>query len=283
MLSKLTPAVNLIFIQTIFIVFYLFLAENSSFAETGFYPDLKLNLNGRTYPIGPQFVGALGLGYPLWGDTQTWKYGYVRGGLSLATSAVVNRVGVEFQVFPISIAGVTFGYDSGIRNFVPKWLDCNIFECTGRVDRKYVRFSLVGAYSGFSMLLTGRYEEIRGFNSAKPLFDEVTLLFGRQSGEHIFTFNPVVLYKVADHTSVGFASLYNHALDSGTHSHLYGPEPQWNYLLGLGLNSSSLVHSAICGFFLLQYNIKPSLGVVDLALRNSMRSSTQDASGSLNQ
>lgn len=231
-------------------------------------------------------VGALGVAYPLWGDAETWKYGYVRAGLNLMTSAVVNRAGIEFQVFPVSIAGITVGYDTGVRNFVPKWLDCNLYECTGRVDRKHIRLNLVAAYAGFSMMVITRYEELRGFGSSKPVFDETTLLLGRRSGENVFTLNPAILYKVGEHTSVGFASLYSRAIDTGGYSHLYGPvvnlnpQPKFNALIGAGLNSSPVAHSAMCGFFLLQYNVKPSLSVVDLALRNAEKNAIPDASES---
>src|SRR5690606_39253684 len=109
------------------------------FGESQLSHDIRLGLNARTYPIGAQITGALGVAYPLWGATSTWKYGYVRAGLNIGTSVVVNRIGGEIQFFPVSIAGITAGYDTGVRNFIPRWLDCNTFECTGRVDRKYLR------------------------------------------------------------------------------------------------------------------------------------------------
>jgi len=252
-----------------------------SFADSSIYPDLKLSFNGRSYPAGMQVVGALGVAYPIWGDHQTWKYGYVRGGLNLMTSAVVNHAGIELQVYPISIAGITFGYDTGIRNYVPSWLDCNFIECTGRLDRKYVRFNLFAAHSHFYFMLMSRYDELHGYGSSKPMFDEVTILVGNRNGEKVFTLNPVVLYKLTDLTSIGVVSLYSHALDTGGYSHLFGPlvnltpQPKFNALLGVGLNSSPVAHSAITAFFLLQYNIAPSLAITDLAIRDASESPSQ--------
>ncbi len=284
--SIITRNVNLIFTQLLITLFCLFLAQNMALAQSDFQSDLKLSLNGRTYPIGTQIVGALGVSYPVWGNTQSWKYGYLRGGLNLMTSGVVNRAGLEFQFFPISIFGVTLGYDTGVRNYVPKWVDCNLYECTGRSDRKQIRLNFVAAHSGVSFLMVARYEELRGYsNSSKPVFDETTILFGKKSGENILTWSPALLYDVSEHTKVGLISLYSRALDTGGYSHLYGPivnlnpEPKFNALFGVGLNSSPIAHSAICGFFTLQYNIKPSMSVMDLGLRNS----TQDVSESLKQ
>lgn len=272
---SLTRNVNAIFKQILFVVFFFILAQKQAFSDSSLHTDARASFNGRTYPVGAQIVGNLGVSYPLWGDTTNWKYGYVRLGANIMTSAIVNRAGLEFQFFPISIFGITLSYDTGVRNFVPRWLDCNVYECTGRVDRKHVRGTFVAAHSGFAMMLMARFEELRGFGSGKPVFDETSLVIGQRSGERIFTFNPVVLYKVSEKTQVGFASLFSHALDTGGSTHLYGPvvnlnpKPKFNALLGAGMVSSTLVHSAICGFFLLQYNIKPSLAVVDLALRNS--------------
>lgn len=281
-LATLTRKVNLIFKQLIVAVLMLLSGQNLVSAQIQMSPDLKVSLNGRTYPIGAQIVGSLGASHLIWGDGKTWKYGYLRGGLNLMTSAIVNRAGVEFQFFPISIAGVTFGYDTGVRNFLPKWLDCNVYECTGRVDRKHVRLNLVAAHAGVSFMMITKYEELRGFGSSKPIFDEITLLSGHRTDEHILTLNPALLYKLDEHTHVGVASLYSRSMDTGGYSHLYGPvvnlnpQPKMNALIGMGLNSSPLAHSAICGFFVLQYNLNPSMSVVDLALRNAI----QDASES---
>jgi len=274
--SGLTHHVNQFFTLMLFGIFIV----NSYGYCSDFQPDLKVGINGRTYPIGAQIVGNLGVSYPLWGDTGAWKYGYVRGGINLMTSGVVNRAGLELQVFPISILGISAGYDTGVRNFIPKWLDCDRYECVGRVDRKNVRVNLVAAYSGFSFGFLARYEEFKSFaSSSKLVYDETTLLVGQHSGENVFTMNPVVLYQVADRMSVGFMSLYSHAIDTGGSSNLYGPvmtyapEPKLNILAGVGLDASPIVNSAISGFFVLQYNIKPSMSVMDLALRKTENSS----------
>lgn len=284
---RLTRNVNAILKQQLIIISSLILLGNPAFAREDLHTDFRVGLNGRTYPIGAQIFGSGGVAYSLWGDASTWKYGYVRAGLNLMTSAVVNRAGIELQLFPVSIVGFTAGYDTGTRNFIPRWLDCNVYECTGRVDRKHVRASLVAAYSGFSFLFLARYEELRGFNSSNKLvFDETTLVVGRREGENVFTINPVLLYQVGERTHLGLMSLYSHALDTGGYSHLYGPlvshstSPKFNILAGLGLNTSPIVQSGFCGFFQLQYNIKPSLSVMDLTLRNSQKNSAPDASES---
>lgn len=242
-------------------------------------PDLKLGFNARTYPIGAQIVANTGAGIPLWGDTSTWKYGYARLGVNLATSLVVNRAGLEFQLNPVSILGLSLGYDTGVRNITPKYLNCSQYECNHRIDRKYAKLLFLAASHGVILSVMGRYEELRAYGSQKPFFDEMTLLVGRSSGENIMTWNPALLYVLNEDWKAGVTSLYSHAIDTGKDSHLYGPvasysaSPVFNVLGGIGLNRSPVVPSGWAAFFVLQYTLAPSLSVVDLPLRKKAYSS----------
>jgi len=242
-------------------------------------PDLKWGLLGRSYPVGAQFVGSAGAGIPLWGDTQSWKYGFTRLALNGATSAVVNRVGLEFQVFPISILGVSAGFDSGLRNFRPRFVDCVLLECEGRVDRAYLRGQLFLGVKNLFFNLNVRYEGVHSYKSGKPFFDEMMLVQGRNFGEALLQYNPVLLYRLSEVWMVGGVSLYTRALDSGGASHLYGPTVVWteseNWTIagGIGLNQSPLVHSGISLFFSAQMTLEPSLQVGDLSRRKKRYSS----------
>jgi hypothetical protein len=242
-------------------------------------PDLKWGLNGRTYPIGLQAFGAAGIGLPLWGSTDQWKYGYLRLGANLASSAVVNRAGYELQLFPISILGLSYGWDTGTRNYTPKFINCSIYECNGRVDRSFWKGHFIAAYQGVIFSVTGRYEKLESFRSSKPFFDELTLLSGQSAGEHLLTLNPLLLYKWDETWKFGWLSIYAHALNSGGHSHLYGPMVAWsnpdrvNVAGGIGINESSLIHSAISAFFTIQFTLEPSLAVADMIQREKIYSS----------
>ena len=244
--------------------------------------DLKLGLSARSYPVGAQAAGFFGTSVKLWGDSDNWKYGYLRGAVNLATSAVVNRAGVELQFYPISILGFSAGYDWGVRAFTPKFLNCSIFECDGRVDRRYLKVNAVAAYRRFIFAGWMRYEELKAFHTPKPFFDEVTLLVGKNSGERVVTYNPALLYSIDPTWKVGAMSLYSHALDSGGYSHLYGPvvnwtstsfvgEPQISVIGGVGLNRSPVVQSALTAFAVLQYTIEPSLSINDLGMRSKRK------------
>jgi len=238
--------------------------------------DAKVGLNARTYPIGAQIVGTGGWNARLWGDDHTWKYGYVRAALNLATSAVVNRVGGELQFFPISIFGISAGYDWGTRNYTAKYLDCNVVECNGRLDRKFLKVNAVMAYSGVVFSFLGRYENLRAPVAHKPFFDEVTLLTGNSSGENTLTLNPALLYTLSNTSEetwrVGATSLYSRAIDTGGYTHLYGPVVSYNHdvwavIAGAGLNRSPVVHSGYAAFMVLSYTFEPSLAVSEMALR----------------
>ncbi|MBS1958322.1 MAG: hypothetical protein JST80_02515 [Bdellovibrionales bacterium] len=251
-------------------------ASNPAQASFDPVPDLKLGLNGRTYPIGAQITVSAGLGQELWKSDEKpapgkvdWKYGYARLALNGATSAVVNRIGGEFQLYPISILGFGAGYDVGSRNFTPKSVDCSNVECNGLMTRKFLRMQALMAYQGFVMQILGRYEELRAPDAQKPFFDEMTLITGNSAGEKVLTWTPVLLYALNPDWQVGSALLYSHALDTGGDSALYGPVvghragKDWTFLVGAGLNRSSVVHSGFAGFFMIQYMVRGGVGLTD--------------------
>jgi hypothetical protein len=261
-------------IFAVLITFYAMAATSHAKAFDETLWDLKVGLNARTYPIGAQAIGTGGWNGKLWGDSNTWKYGYVRAALNLATSAVVNRVGGEVQFFPISILGVSAGYDWGTRNITMKFLDCNQFECNGRMDRKFLKINAVGAYQGVIFSFMARYENLRAPVAHKPFFDEVTLLTGRSDGENTITLNPALLYTLNETWKVGFTSLYSRAIDTGGdgYTHLYGPianwtEREWSIIGGVGLNRSPVVQSGYAAFFVLSYAFQPSLAISEMSMR----------------
>ena len=273
-----TKNVKLSFCRCLLSFFAITLYANSSLAsEWDPRTDLKLGLNGRTYPAGAQIAASLGIGQALWGDPdgktekgkQNWKYGYTRLAINGATSVVVNRIGMELQFYPISILGFGVGYDRGVRNFTPKAIDCSNFECNGTITRKFLRMQLLAASHGLVLSLTGRYEELRAPDANLPFFDEMTLLVGQSAGEQVLSWTPVLLYGISDQWQAGAAILYNHALDTGGDSLLYGPVvgykpcPDWTILSGIGLNRSPVVHSALAGFFVIQWMFKDGLALTD--------------------
>jgi hypothetical protein len=235
--------------------------------------DAKLGFYSRTYPVGAQIGGTGGLDVLLWGDPSSWKYGFARLGLNLNTSAVINRGGFEIQLNPISIVSLSAGYDWGVRNFTPKFVDCSVYECRGRLDRKFVKTTVVGAYQKFVFSFLARYEELRDPDTTKPFFDEVTLLSGDSSGQAVVTLNPALLYTVNEQLKVGGTSLLSKTVGTDRFTHLWGPvasyqsRPDLSFLGGIGLNRSPLVHSGWAAFLVLQYTLKPSLNIVDLPLR----------------
>jgi hypothetical protein len=241
--------------------------------------DAKVGFSARTYPIGAQLGGTAGLDLLLWGDSSSWKYGYARLGLNVATSTVINRGGFELQVNPISILSLSGGYDWGYRAYTPHYVDCVLYECRGRMDRRFVKAVLVGAYDRVVFSFLARYEELRDPDTTKPFFDEVTLLSGRSSGEPVLTFNPALLYTVNEKWKVGATSLLSRVVGTDQFAHLFGPvasyqaEQTLNFLGGMGLNRSPLVQSGWAAFLVVQYTLKPSMGIVDLPLRSETYSS----------
>ena len=246
--------------------------QDSSF-EAPWWIDQRLSLVGRSHPVGVQALYTLGADYLAWGDSNSWKYGYFRAALNGGTSAVVNRVGVEFQFFPISILGFSAGYDWGERWFKPHFVDCNTYDCTGRVDRAYLKVQLMAAYRKFIFVGHLRYEELKHLGGGPVFFDELTLLPCQSAQERVVIYNPALLYTLNDKYKVGITSILAQGITSNTLSNLWGPivqyafNPRTQMVLGLGQNHSTLVESGFSAFFMATYTIEPSLGIADLLLR----------------
>lgn len=252
--------------------------------------DARAGFNGRTYPIGAQVVGTLGVAYPIWGKWReplpngkvNWQHGYVRLVANGATSVVVNRMGFEFQFFPVSILGFSVGQDWGVRNFVPKVVNCEGITCDGFVTRRYLRWISVGAVGKFVWNIAGRYEELRAPEASQPRFwDEMTLVTGASSGERVLTWLPVVLYQLNDRWQAGGAALYSHAIDTGGDSLMYGPVvgyrtgPDFTAIVGLGPIHSPQAKAGFTGFFTLQWMLKGGISIMDQAASGSPNSASK--------
>jgi hypothetical protein len=197
--------------------------------------------------------------------------------MNAATSVVINRIGLEAQIFPISIFGIGVGHDWGFRSFRMPFADCGTYQCFGRVDRSYLRGQMIVGHAGVLLMMQARFDQLRHVGFGAPnFFDEVTLLSTRSPRERVMTLNPILLYAVTEDLRVGAISLYSRGIDSGDHSHLFGPvtqlqhTPKFSTIIGAGLNQASTVHSAFTLFFMLNYVISPSLSIADQGLRNTI-------------
>ena len=244
--------------------------------------DQKLAAMGRSYPIGAQAAYTLGYSTRIWGvgeseiersGKDSWKYGYVRAAFNGTSSVVINRAGLEFQFFPISIFGISAGYDVGLRWFSPPWADCVAFDCRGRVDRPYVRAQFVAAVSKVAFSMQARLDRLRSFGGNPFFFDEMTLITGNRRGETILTLNPTLLFQLDDRWRVGGISLYTKSDQTQEYSHLYGPiahvtfTPRQQLVAGFGSIGSSRVQPALGVFGFWSWTIEPSQAITDLKLR----------------
>ncbi len=241
--------------------------------------DQKVSLVGRSYPIGIQAWYTGGLDFLSWGDPHTWKYGYFRAALNAASSGVVDRIGFEFQYFPLSIIGLSAGYDWGGRWYQPHFIDCSVYDCQGRLDSAYLKLQFAAA--AHSLIVSGfiKYEELKHIGGLPQFYDESTLLPGQSRGEDVLTTNPTLLYSLSDRLNLGMTLLYSHGITSQSFSSLWGPVAQYHFgkdapgvansqvVFGLGEDQSTLVSPGFTLFAVWTMVIDPSLSIVDLKMR----------------
>lgn len=246
---------------------------------TGMLTDIKLSVVGRSYPIGAMALGQFGVAKRIWEVSSSlqgptaWQYGYVRAALNVGTSGVVNRIGPEFQFFPISVFGISVGYDVGTRWFKPKWVDCNTYTCWGRIDRPYLRAQAFAAVQNIVFSMNARLDRTKTFSNQSQFFDEMAVLTGKASGEKVLTLNPALLYRIHQEWGLGYTSILTQALESHHLAHMYGLitqvqlKPETSLVVGLGQNRSPLVPTAWNIFMMYQYTLKAGEPITDLALR----------------
>lgn len=127
----------------------------SAFAAT----DLGLEAGGRTYPLSGTVDVTLGSSLGLWGQrgqgNQPW-YGYTRASVRVSTAGAYNAAHGEFEIFPVSIFGISAGGEAANNTSAYRAYDCEVFNCLGPVWRTFIKGSL--ALGAGPVFLVGRYQ-----------------------------------------------------------------------------------------------------------------------------
>lgn len=164
------------------------LAALAAMASTPSKFDLNYGMQGRTLPaLGAEIYGNAGYNQKLWGKKETPKdvlYGLVRPSLSAATSAVMNSVKGEIEIFPISFLGFAAGREFQYSNFEFNFFDCQEVTCRGEYTRNYVESKMVLGYKGVVVMGNYKVDTLRGPNRDRPMADWRNVLIG-EPGEEV--------------------------------------------------------------------------------------------------
>jgi hypothetical protein len=180
----------------------IFVFSLASFAAL----DLQYGLQGRTLPgIGAELYAESGYNQLLWGKKEGPKdvmYGLVRPNVGVSSSAVINSLKTELELFPISPIGIAVGRQYIHSNFNFPFLDCDNLNCTGRFQRDYVEGKMVLGYKGWVVLMNYRTDLLQAPNDNYPTADWRHVIVGNP-GQDVEIERKLLLGKIFDNKLAG--------------------------------------------------------------------------------
>jgi hypothetical protein len=161
--------------------------EESVFSAEDF--DYSAGFGLRTLPFGSSLYGRGGYNILLWGGPKSegFLYGYARPALQLQSSAVVNRVDLTLDLYPISFFGFRLGKAVSLRWTDTSTLDCNVLECRGDLSRAYIQMEVLGAYQKYFGGLWARLDTLEPSRKGRNFADETSALAGRNPSDGLWT------------------------------------------------------------------------------------------------
>ena len=166
----------------------------------------------RSLPQGAAVQADPGFEYRLWGAKNSaadFEYGYIRLAAPASTSLVVNRIGAQIEIFPISIMGLVVGQSYSSRSVDLDTLPCDQVDCHGRLAKTYFRFHLVGAYGDLFFRPEWSIEN-QNFSRETVYGDEGSNLVGTTGGDVLVKSEVLVGYALAPDWKVAFLAARAH-------------------------------------------------------------------------
>lgn len=212
---------------------------------SGFAQGLDYSASGNVgLPLTLNAQAWLGYGLAWWGQKENgnWRYGYLRPHTRVVLAPGVARGDLRLDVFPISIAGLTFGqaFTSRDKNYKDEF-NCHYVACSGTLSRTYVEAKLKGAYENFFAVLTGRLDALTAGVKNRGFVDEATKLDGAQGYDLLRTGNLQAGYRLSPRWPVGVYGYLGGmertqawAYEVGTFARFEENE-SWNYRLQVGM------------------------------------------------
>lgn len=229
--------------------------------------DLSLGLQGRTLPaMGAEIYADSGYGFLLWGKKKEPKdvlYGLIRPSLGVSTSAVINSVKGEIEIFPISFLGIAAGRQIIHSNYDFPFFDCSQVTCQGEFVRNYVEGKMVMGHQGWIAMGSYRVDTLRGANQNLEIADWRNVIIG-EAGEDVQLDKKLVLGKMFSNKMVGILAENVRFVGSGERKESYAAVYQFrkndvSYMFGPGIFRTSQQPMGLIFYFRIHYQPLSSL------------------------
>ena len=229
--------------------------------------DLALGMQGRTLPsLGAELYAEGGYNQKIWGKKEAPKdvlYGLIRPNLAGSTSAVINSIKGEIEVFPISILGFAVGRQYQNSNYDFPFMDCGVQVCDGEFTRNYAETKMVLGHAGWVAVGFFKYETLRGPDSSRPIADWRNVIVG-EPGEDVQIEKKLIFGKQFSNKLVGVLLENVRFEGSGERKESYAAIYQQrngdtNYMVGAGVLHTDQQPMGFVMYFRIHHIALPSL------------------------
>ena len=203
----------------------------------------------RSFPTGFFLAPQLGIGQKIWHSNSLphqainpW-YGFLRLSGAAQTSAKVNGLRAEFDIFPISFFGFYAGYDFTVRDLKMQTFDCSRERCSGKITRRYIGSKLALAWKDLLMFGDVRIQNDEFNYKDRPFADERATILCAPGDDDLTIIQSALLWKTTDQMFIGPLYLHNQSEKSRNFSRmkllaLRYQDPPWGLTFGAGTFNS---------------------------------------------
>lgn len=230
--------------------------------------DLNAGLQGRTLPaLGAEVYADAGYSQLLWGKREAGDknvlFGLIRPAIGASSSAVINSVKAEVEIFPVSFIGVVIGRQYIHSNYDFPFFNCDQVICQGDFTRNYVETKMALGAAGWVTLLSYRYDTLRAPNNNRPLADWRHVIVGNP-GEEVQVERKALVAKIIGHHMYGVLAENVRFEGSGESKESYAAVYQYKpedvaYMIGAGTFRTSRQPMGLIFYFRINATLIPSL------------------------
>jgi hypothetical protein len=247
-----------------FLSFGILLFSLNTFAQF----DLSAGMQGRTLPaLGAEVYADAGYSQLLWGERKAGDknilFGLIRPSIAGSSSAVINSIKAEIEVFPISFLGFAFGRQYIHSNYDFPFFNCDEVICQGNYTRNYVETKMALGAAGWVTLLSYRYDTLRAPNNSRPIADWRHVIVG-EPGEEVQIERKALIAKMHGHHMFGVLAENVRFEGSGEFKESYAAVYQYKpeavaYMIGAGPFRTSREPLGLIFYFRVNANLIPSI------------------------
>lgn len=226
------------------------------FAKTDYFLQGSL----RTYPIGTALNAEIGEGYKFY-DRNKILYGYVRAAANAQTSVLVNYIGAQVELYPVSFFGIYAGKSIGKRSTKKlQGFDCDEIHCDTKLNKDYYGANLALAYKGIKFINFYKKVRLDTKTDNEYFADEYSNLIG-VSRDTVSSLMTILGYDLDENNMLGLLQLKSmiNNLDQESTMRMFlwqHKKEDKSYQFGIGNFNNRNDKNFLGGIFLIKWDLE---------------------------